>query len=284
MSFSLQLTGRGAVIELLSRAISKIGRRGRASGAPLPPGLRIYAIGDIHGRADLLHHLHAEIAQDLERSPVREVCLVYLGDYLDRGPGSAAVLDLLVHSPFPRAKRHFLKGNHEAMALAFLEDPTGAASWLQYGGRETLQSYGIDPGFPRGRRELVRLRDRFYRRLPKSHLALLERLNLSCEVGDFLFVHAGIDPDRPLSRQRENDLLWIREPFLSHPGPFERIVVHGHTPSPEPENLPFRINVDTGAFLSGRLTALVLEGENRRFLTKTATPSDEMDSRNAPSS
>lgn len=242
-------------------------RKRNQEWGPLPPGLRIYAIGDLHGRADLLERLHAEIAEELAASPPERALIVYLGDYLDRGFGSAEVLERLLASPLPSLEPVFLKGNHEAMALAFLEDPIGAAAWLEFGGRETLKSYGLEPPGKLDREALLELREAWCRRLPPAHLHFLKGLRLKFEVGDYLFVHAGIDPSRPLSRQRERDLLWMREPFLSAKGPFGKVVVHGHTPVPEPENLPWRINLDTGAFLSGRLTALVLEGGERRFLT-----------------
>lgn len=240
----------------------------RAPRSPpsIPEGLRVYAIGDIHGRADLLKRLHARIGEELENSS--QTVLVYLGDYIDRGFESSAVLDLLLQNPLGKVSPVFLKGNHEAMMLAFLEDPEGTSLWLEYGGRETLMSYGLE--IPTGHltgKFLREIRDEIVRKLPGDHLNFLKRLQLTYSVGDVLFVHAGIRPDRPLERQREEDLLWIREPFLSHPGPFEKVVVHGHTPAPEPENLPWRINVDTGAYFSQKLTAVVLEGRTRRFLT-----------------
>ena len=245
-------------------------RRAHVAPPSLPEDVRIYAIGDIHGRVDLLKRLLARIEEDLGELEARaapRTVLVYLGDYIDRGPEAAAVLDLLLQNPLGLPSV-FLKGNHEAMLLAFLEDPEGAWAWLEYGGRETLMSYGLEiPPGPLPRTALRDLHGELREKLPRDHFAFLQRLRLTWSQGDYLFVHAGIHPGRPFKRQREEDLLWIREPFLSHPGPFEKVVVHGHTPCQRPENLPWRINLDTGACFSNRLTALVLEGESRRFLT-----------------
>jgi serine/threonine protein phosphatase 1 len=218
----------------------------------LPPGLRVYAIGDVHGCAARLAALHAAIAADWDLLPAGRCAVVHLGDYVDRGPDSAGVLKRLMQPPpLPDAETVLLRGNHEVMMLDALAAGPGTAAedlWLSNGGRATLRSYG--PAGP-----------------PEAHLALLRATTLSWQAGDYLFVHAGIDPRRPFSLQREQDLLWIREPFLSWPHPLERVVVHGHTPSRAPELRRHRIGIDTGAVAGGPLTALVLEADMLRFLS-----------------
>ncbi|MCQ4159614.1 serine/threonine protein phosphatase [Roseomonas sp. GC11] len=221
----------------------------------LPEGLRVYAIGDVHGCAGRLAALHARIARDWQARPAPRCAVVHLGDYVDRGPDSAAVLDLLLGpGPVPGAEAIPLRGNHEAMMLAALTAGPGSSAeehWLWNGGDATLASYGAqDAGFAP----------------PPAHLALLRGLPLSWEMGDYLFVHAGIDPRRPLAAQGAQEVLWIREPFLSWPRPFPRVVVHGHTPCRAPELRPNRIGIDTGAVAGGPLTCLVLEADRLRFL------------------
>ncbi|MFC4167591.1 metallophosphoesterase family protein [Teichococcus aestuarii] len=222
----------------------------------LPPGLRVYAIGDVHGCATKLARLHAMVAEDWARRPAERCALVHLGDYVDRGPDSAAVLDRLCgESPVPGAERVHLRGNHEAMMLDSLAAGPGTVAedvWLWNGGDATLSSYGVCQGPPV---------------LPLRHRALLATMPLRWEAGDYLFVHAGIDPRRPLAAQRNQDLLWIREPFLSWPRPLPKVVVHGHTPCRAPELRPNRIGIDTGAVAGGPLTCLVLEAAQLRFLS-----------------
>lgn len=222
----------------------------------LPSGLRVYAIGDVHGCAGKLASLHEAVARDWALSPAERCAIVYLGDYVDRGPDSAAVLEQLCGSlPVDGAERIALRGNHEAMMLESMAAGPGTVAedmWLWNGGDATLSSYGARQG------ALV---------LPLRHHALLAAMPLSWEAGDYLFVHAGIDPRRPLEAQRNQDLLWIREPFLSWPRALPRIVVHGHTPCRAPELRPNRIGIDTGAVAGGRLTCLVLEAAQLRFLS-----------------
>ncbi|MFZ5790213.1 MAG: metallophosphoesterase family protein [Pseudomonadota bacterium] len=230
--------------------------------ARLPPGRRIYAIGDIHGRADLLRRLQGLIEADLEAGPARDPLLILLGDYVDRGPDSAGVLDLLLAPAPARMARLALMGNHEELMLRFLADAATLPVWFVNGGDATLASYGIDPyeGVP------DRLRDRLDRALPASHRALLEGLALCHDEGGYFFVHAGIKPGLPLDRQRREDMLWIRGEFLHSKADHGRVVVHGHSIVRRPDIRPNRIGIDTGAFASGHLTCLVLEGEERRFL------------------
>ena len=223
----------------------------RPAPGRLPAGLRVYAVGDVHGRDDLLAALHARIAADWAAAPAPTAAIVYLGDYVDRGPDSAAVLERIAGPPpVEGAETVALKGNHEAMMLDALAPgaPQQAMTlWLWNGGQATLRNY------PEG--------------VPERHMALLRGLRLTWEAGDYLFVHAGIDPALGLEEQPEMTLLWIREPFLSWTGPLPRVVVHGHTPSMAPEIRANRIGIDTGAVGGGPLTCLVLEEDGLRFLS-----------------
>ena len=238
-----------------------------ATDPRVPEGSRVYAVGDIHGRADLLRRLHEEIVDDSRRGSPGHRIVIYLGDYVDRGPWSSDVIDLLVREPLPGFTTTYLKGNHEDLLLEFLRDGTLAEMWLMNGGSETLANYGIelsplqwDP------HALVSARLRFREALGVNHLSFLRPLEISHIEGDYLFVHGGLRPGVPLERQNERDLLWIRHEFIDHPFDFEKLIVHGHTITPRPEIEPHRIGIDTGAYYSGHLTCLVLEGAERRFL------------------
>lgn len=232
-----------------------------------PDGTRVYAIGDIHGRLDLLIRLETMIEADLATARPKRAVAVYLGDYVDRGPDSRGVLDRLLDRPLPVDEIVHLLGNHEDTMCRFLADPWVGENWMRFGGRETLSSYGValDPGLP-PERWLVQAQEAFNRAVPERHLAFLEGLPLKHEEGGYLFVHAGIRPRVALDRQRRHDLLWIRHEFLDSEADHGRVVVHGHSISNEPELLSNRIGIDTGAFMTGCLTALVLEGRERRFL------------------
>ena len=224
----------------------------------LPPGQRIYAIGDIHGCADRLGTLHDAIAADLAANPAAHSTLLHIGDYTDRGPDTRAVLDRLVTGEGlpPVTARVDLFGNHEEMMLAALagDHPD---HWLLNGGDATLASYEIDP-YTHART----WRDR----IPDAHRTWLETLPRTHEAGGYLFVHAGLRPGVPLDEQEEHDLLWIREPFLSSDEQRPFVTVHGHTPVRQPTIRPNRIGIDTGAVLGGPLTCLVLEEDGLRFL------------------
>lgn len=244
-----------------------------ARRAALPAGYRVYAIGDIHGRLDLLTTLHSDILEDTRRHPhVGTNVLIYLGDYIDRGPFSREVIEYLMRDPLPGFESVRLMGNHDEAMLKFLEDPAIGPSWSSYGGDATLLGYGVraqadSVGFARWedmRRQLIEV-------MPQSHVDFLKALKTSVEAGDYMFVHAGVRPGVPLALQRQEDLLWIRDTFLDSPLDHGKVVVHGHTPVEAPEVRPNRIGVDTGAFASGVLTAVVLDGESRRFLC-TGTP------------
>jgi serine/threonine protein phosphatase 1 len=232
--------------------------------ASLPPGLRIYAIGDIHGRLDLLDDLSAQIRTDLGSAPA-DVVTIFLGDYVDRGPESAGVIERLSRADFPTPIQT-VRGNHEEVVLQFFEDETVLASWRRFGGLEMLQSYGVDVTEARRGLGYGRAQKSLAARMPPEHRMFLEQTGLTASYGDYFFCHAGVRPGVPLERQTPKDLLWIREDFLQFKGSWSKIIVHGHTPVRAPEILPNRINVDTGAFATSILTALVLEGAERRFL------------------
>lgn len=228
-------------------------------------GRVVYAVGDIHGRYDLLKQLLGQLAADRRSlSTEQPPMLVFCGDYVDRGPQSAEVLECVLRlKQRPEFEVRLLKGNHEQAMLYFLENPLEGSGWLRFGGLKTLQSYGIeipdDPDDPDT--AVMELRNELRRRLPPSHLALLESLELKVVVGDYVFVHAGIRPGVPLDQQQDHDLMWIRQDFLDAPGPFEKVVVHGHTRTERPQLLGHRMAIDTGAYATGVLTALRLDDE-----------------------
>ncbi|HZP08816.1 metallophosphoesterase family protein [Methyloceanibacter sp.] len=234
----------------------------------LPEGQLLYAVGDIHGRSDVLRQLLEAIAADAASATgVERRTLVFLGDYVDRGPDSKGVIDMLLKELPERFDANFLKGNHEALLLGFLYGATPLEHWLINGGEATMASYGVDvSGLADSRASEEDWRSAFRDALPAAHLAFFKRLELIFPAGDYLFVHAGLRPGVPLSAQREADLIWIREPFLDHTGSFGKIIVHGHTPAREPDTRSNRIGIDTGACFTGRLTALRLQGNSRRFL------------------
>ena len=228
--------------------------------ASLPPGQRVYAIGDVHGCLDRLQAIHELIAEDLAARPAEEAVLVHLGDYVDRGPDSAGVVArLAAGAPLPNVPTVNLMGNHEHLMLSALA--TGETEttelWLANGGADSLQSWGV----PRSAQPRE-----WPTYLPMPHLMFLRDLALRHEVGGYLFVHAGIRPDIPLDRQSRHDLMWIREPFLSWNESFGPVVVHGHTPRPEPVVRSNRIGIDTGAVMGGVLTCAVLEGNRLGFM------------------
>lgn len=228
-------------------------------------GQLVYAVGDIHGCYAAMKDLLAQVAQDYgARARGRRPILVFLGDYVDRGPQSAEVLEALVWlRRRTDAELHLLKGNHEQAMLRFLDEPESAAGWLRFGGEETLVSYGVlPPTMEEGPEGFVRARDELLDRLPSSHLRLLESLELMVEVGDYAFVHAGVRPGAALGDQTEDDLLWIRKGFLDHEGRYEKVIVHGHTwLDARPQVHDHRIGVDTGCYATGVLTAIRLEDD-----------------------
>lgn len=235
----------------------------RAEKASAPEGKRVYAIGDIHGRIDLLEELLARIHDDNGGNADQ---LVFLGDYVDRGPDSKGVIDRLTALGNSDQEVIFLKGNHEAIMLDFLNDPSEKLHWLEWGGEETLESYGVENVLGRSGEDLAA---ELAKQLPAEHKLFLESLRLTHLEGDYLFVHAGVRPGVPLEDQQEEDLLWIRKRFhkASSKERPDKVVIHGHQPTKKPIDAGWRIGIDTGACWTGRLTAVVLEGTKRRFLS-----------------
>ncbi len=235
--------------------------------AAVPPGTRVYAVGDVHGEARVLSELLGRIREDAAKADARRRVLVLLGDYVDRGPDSRGVIELLLNDPAPGFETRFVRGNHDAWLLAFLDNPAVGFEWLNAGGGATLLSYGVSaPPGPRTPARMASLRDDLERLLPSPHRRFLEALLPYHVEGGYAFVHAGVRPGVPIDRQREADLLWGREEFLASRDDHGAVVVHGHVVVDEPEVRPNRIGIDTGAFATGRLTCLVLEGAARRFL------------------
>lgn len=235
--------------------------------AALPEDQLLYAVGDIHGRLDLLEALLTRIEADARSSHARRRTLVFLGDYVDRGPDSKGVIEKLIGGLPEGFETHFLKGNHEAILLNFLDDAWSLDNWLLNGGDATMRSYGLDTDrLARLNAPIELWRQALREALPETHLRFYRGLDLSVAFGDYLFVHAGVKPGVEIDAQSEADLIWIRGPFLDHAEPFGKIVVHGHTPGKEPVTRSNRIGIDTGAYFTGRLTALRLERGSRDFL------------------
>jgi serine/threonine protein phosphatase 1 len=224
----------------------------------LPAGLRIYSIGDIHGRLDLLDELLSRLDADIALRPSVRPIFVFLGDYIDRGPSSRETIDRLLERR-EISECIFLKGNHEQIAVKCLSNPELFNQWMRLGGVATLASYGVTPGNLLNRKTVAELQSAFHSALPPAHFRFFRDQQTSFACGDFFFAHAGVRPRVELSRQTENDLLWIREEFLTSREDFGKTIVHGHTPTPEIEIRPNRINIDTGAYATGRLTCLVIE-------------------------
>ena len=248
--------------------LKKFWRRSDHPAPSAPSDRIIYAIGDIHGRADLLKRLHENIEQDARtRDPAKVRTLVYLGDYIDRGPFIRDVLSLLIEQPLKGFEVHHLKGNHEAMMLEFLEDATTGLEWKDNGGLETLRSYNASQdSIDRDPMAYDAARDLLDQNLPASHKAFLNGLSSSISFGDYFFAHAGVRPGVSLGEQVEQDLLWIRSQFLNSDEYFGKVVVHGHTPDKNVEFKPNQIGIDTGAFMTNILTCLVLDGETQTLI------------------
>lgn len=231
----------------------------------MPDGVRVYAIGDIHGRADLLTGLLNRVEAHIAANPGQHPIAVFLGDYIDRGPASQEVLERLVASDCAY-QRVFLKGNHETYLADFIKHPPFLQNWQRLGGLETLISYGIKPTINASGAAQARLAADLDRVLPDRHREFLDQLQMSFTCGDFFFVHAGVRPGIPLEKQRDEDLLSIRQEFLLCEDDFGKVVVHGHTPGLHPDIRQNRINIDTGAYATGRLTCLILEGDTIDFI------------------
>ncbi|MEM1048236.1 MAG: metallophosphoesterase [Pseudomonadota bacterium] len=252
---------------MITKSIGTLKRFLQKKSAPvLPEDLRIYAIGDVHGRADLLGNLLTAIAADMQAQPVKQAVEIFLGDYVDRGSDSRTVVETLRADPRHSGQRLCLKGNHEAMLLAFLDNPATFSMWRRHGGLATLASYGValpeDPDFP----DLGQLSKSFRKAFPSTHEQFLRNLATIHHQAGYTFVHAGLRPGTAMDAQTEQDCLWIRDVFLKRSFDFGSVVVHGHSPVPTVERYPYRINVDTGAFATGRLSCLVIEAAGLRVI------------------
>jgi serine/threonine protein phosphatase 1 len=233
----------------------------------LAEGRRVYAVGDIHGRRDLLDALLAQIDEDDAARGPAETVIIFLGDLVDRGPDSAGVVDRLLAFAKERPSARFLMGNHDEVFLKAAEgDPRATRYFVRIGGEPTILSYGIDPEEYRAL-DYEALAERFAAIVPKEHVDFVSSFEQSIAIDDYLFVHAGVRPGVPLDAQDETDLRWIREHFLGHSGDYGKCIVHGHTISDAIEARPNRIGIDTGAYMTGRLTALGLEGSERWSLS-----------------
>ncbi|MFC3713262.1 metallophosphoesterase family protein [Sphingoaurantiacus capsulatus] len=252
---------------MIARTLQKLLGRAPASARSVPGGTRIYAVGDIHGRLDLLSALVKRIEAD-RAGFGGAVEVVLLGDYIDRGPRSADVLDWLAAGLPDWATWTLLRGNHEQAMLDSIDGTGGQPrldAWLEYGGRETLRSYGVSARVALGN-DRAPIVAEMHARVPAAHLALMRAMPLSRRIGDYLFVHAGIRPGVPMEQQEDRDLMWIRGEFLDCKDDHGCIVVHGHSITRDVTERPNRIGIDTGAYATGRLTALVLEGDTRRYM------------------
>jgi serine/threonine protein phosphatase 1 len=242
-----------------------LGKRQAAGQPAYPAGKRMYCIGDVHGCLGLLQDLHARIRDDAAGFS-GQCQVLYVGDYIDRGEASAQVIEELLSEPLAGFEAIHLAGNHEHALLDFLADPVAMAGWLEWGGMATLRSYGINAGLIASREALQGVRDALEKAIPQAHLDFYRSGLTAHREGDYYFVHAGIKPGRALERQVIEDQLWIRGEFTNSRRDHGAVVVHGHTISEEAELLPNRIGIDTGAYQSGVLTCLVLEGEEQRLI------------------
>ena len=238
----------------------------RNSGPAGPKNHRAYAVGDVHGCLDLLDRLLARIEDEVTRAPRRKTSLVFLGDLIDRGPSSAQVIERLKDYSLPGVSTHFIMGNHEEVMLRVIGgDADLLSSWLKFGGAETLRSYGLDP-VAIARLAPSKVAVELAAAIPADHVQFLESFADSISFGDYLFVHAGIRPGVELSQQSCTDLRWIREPFLGDTSDHGLVVVHGHTISNAVEVTANRIGIDTGAYCTGTLSALAIDGAKRWLL------------------
>jgi serine/threonine protein phosphatase 1 len=241
--------------------------------ARAPEGVRLYAIGDVHGRLDLLAAMHRRIKAEIELHQPADWRVIHLGDYVDRGPDSKGVIDLLIEARASDPRYLMLAGNHDIGFLDFLDVPDPDGLFMTNGGSQTAQSYGValaeagSAWFGRSDSALRQGHATLVEAVPRSHIDFLQSLAFSVMLGDFFFCHAGVRPGVPLEQQVPQDLIWIRDVFHNHAGLYPKIVVHGHTPVPEAEVKANRVNVDTLAWQSGNLTALVVDGAEKNILT-----------------
>ena len=232
----------------------------------LPENTRVYCIGDIHGCYELLKQLTAQIEEDMHGF-IGRIIVIYLGDFIDRGASSKEVIEFLINNQKDAVEYIFLRGNHEQTLLDFLTEDSVARAWLSYGGMATFASYGVRvTKIPTKPADFNQLQNQLRDKIPLKHYGFLSKTVLSYSLGCYFFVHAGINPHYPLAQQIPEDLLQIRDEFTGFKKPFEKIIVHGHTITATPELLPNRIGIDTGAYLSGILTCLVLEADQQRLI------------------
>lgn len=230
--------------------------------ASAPAGMLLFAIGDVHGRLDLLQRMHDRIAAEIEARKPADWRLIHLGDYIDRGPDSKGVISRLAAMQAHDPRVIALAGNHDVCFVDFLQDPEQSGMFKNYGGIDTARSYGVD--FPPDDIGFRENHARLVEAMPREHVEFLLSLRYSVAFGDFFFCHAGIRPGVPLDDQSLDDLIWIRNDFLGSRMPHPKVVVHGHTPVPVPELFANRVNLDTGAFKTGILSAAVIEGRDVR--------------------
>lgn len=253
------------VMSFVSCSIGRL-RGFLSTKAAVPADSCVYAIGDIHGQIDLLKALHRKILSDVKRRRAVRKVVIYIGDYVDRGEKSPHVLDLLLDQPLPDFEHVYLMGNHEQSLLEFLRNASIGPRWVRLGGNQSLYGYGVRPPWSTLAMDFELTRQQFAERLPLRHRRFLERLPYTHVEGDYFFVHAGVRPGVPLVAQVPDDLLWIRDDFLRSKVFHGKIIVHGHSITDQPDVCWNRIGIDTGAFASGKLTCLVLEGTRRAFL------------------
>lgn len=244
--------------------------------AQVPQETIVYAIGDIHGNADLLDKMHAKIFDDTRNSEATRKVLVYLGDYIDRGFQSKEVVDRLINNPMEGFEKIYILGNHEDAMLTFLKEHELGEVWLVWGGDATISSYGVVMRDENGSRvDVKELSLELKKAIPEDHMKFYKSLSLSYVEGDYIFVHAGLKPGVPIEKQTKEDMTTIRDEFIFSRKSFEKTVVFGHTIFTDPFFKNNRIGVDTGAYASGKLSAVVLEGESVRFLDVTKNTMDE---------
>jgi len=235
------------------------------AAARAPEGMRLYAIGDVHGCRDLLKRMHAAIEDEIARDRPGDWRIIHLGDYCDRGPDTKGVIDFIVARQAADARIISLRGNHDDGMLNFL---TAGGEWRIFthnGGETTAASYGVRADFATPWM-LEASRDALNAAMPAAHRAFLEALQYQVSFGDFMFCHAGVRPGVPLDRQDRHDLMWIRNEFHDHGGLYARVIVHGHTPVAAVDIRHNRVNLDTRAFASGMLSAIAIEGDRKRIL------------------
>lgn len=238
--------------------------------AKAPEGMRLYAIGDIHGCRELLVEMHERIDAETARDRPADWRIVHVGDYCDRGPDTKGVLDFLTARMAADARVICLRGNHDEGFLSFLTARPGAGIFVNNGGEATAASYGIEADFSPP--AIERTRAALAGAVPDAHVGFLATLPYSVGFGDFFLCHAGVRPGVQLERQDPQDLIWIREKFLDYPHLHPKVVVHGHTPADQVEIMGNRVNVDTRAFASGRLSALMVEGSRKSLLEVSGPP------------